>query len=72
MASLLSWVDYSSCHRDDMDKLLDAFWDKGTVDELGIGTIRDALSNTPIASSLPFASSDHDLHRTHHPGVLTL
>lgn len=45
MASLLSWVDYSSTHRDDMDRLLDAFRDKGTVDELGIGTVRDAFSD---------------------------
>lgn len=45
MASLLSWVDYSSAHRDDMDRLLDAFRDKGTVDEIGIGTIRDAFSD---------------------------
>lgn len=45
MVSLLSWVDYSSEHRDDMDRLLDAFRDKGTVDELGIGTIRDTFSD---------------------------
>lgn len=45
MASLLAWVDYSHAHRDDMDRLLDAFRDKSTVDELGIGTIRDAFAN---------------------------
>lgn len=45
VASLLAWVDYSSAHRDDMDRLLDAFRDKGTVDELGIGTIRDTFSD---------------------------
>lgn len=45
MASVLAWVDYSSAHRDQMDRLLDAFRDKGTVDELGIGTLRDAFSD---------------------------
>ncbi|MFB9732374.1 DUF6361 family protein [Ornithinimicrobium kibberense] len=44
MASLLAWVDYSSAHRGEMDRLLDAFRDKGTVDELGIGTIRQTFS----------------------------
>ncbi|QFG69244.1 DUF6361 family protein [Ornithinimicrobium pratense] len=45
MASVLAWVDYSSAHRDQMDRLLDAFRDKGTVDELGIGTLRDTFSD---------------------------
>lgn len=44
MASVLAWVDYSHTHRDDMDRLLDAFRDESTVDELGIGTIRDAFA----------------------------
>lgn len=46
MTSLLAWVDYSGAHREGMDRLLDAFRDKGTVDELGIGTIRDTFSDT--------------------------
>ena len=45
MASVLAWVDSSSAHRDQMDRLLDAFRDKGTVDELGIGTLRDTFSD---------------------------
>ncbi len=44
MPSVLAWVDYSHKHRDDMDRLLDAFRDESTVDELGIGTIRDTFS----------------------------
>lgn len=44
MPSLLAWVDYSSAHREDMDRLLDAFRDKGTVDELGVGTVRNTFS----------------------------
>lgn len=45
MSSSFAWVDYSSTHREDMARLLDAFRDKGTVDELGIGTIRDTFSD---------------------------
>lgn len=44
MPSSFAWVDFSSAHRDDMDQLLDAFRDKGTVDELGIGTVRSTFS----------------------------
>lgn len=44
MSSLFAWVDYSSAHREDMDRLLDAFRDKGTVDEMGVGTIRQTFS----------------------------
>jgi hypothetical protein len=42
--STLAWVDFGHQHRDDMDRLLDAFRDESTVDELGIGTIRDAFA----------------------------
>ena len=45
MTSLLAWVDYSNAHQEGMDRLLDAFRDKGTVDELGIGTVRDTFSD---------------------------
>lgn len=41
----MAWVDFSSSNRDEMDRLLDAFREAGTVDELGIGTIRDTFSD---------------------------
>ncbi|MFK5644889.1 DUF6361 family protein [Ornithinimicrobium sp. LYQ121] len=41
----MAWVDFGHQHRDDMDRLLDAFRDEATVDELGIGTIRDTFAN---------------------------
>ncbi|MCK0114014.1 DUF6361 family protein [Ornithinimicrobium sp. F0845] len=44
MSSSFAWVDYSSAHREDMDRLLDAFRDKGTVDEMGVGTVRNTFS----------------------------
>jgi len=42
--SVLGWVDFGEANRQDMDRLLDAFRDESTVDELGIGTIRDAFA----------------------------
>lgn len=78
MASLLSWLDYSSTDRDEIDRLLDAFRDKGTIDELGIGTIRDTFSEAlfPGTSTLhtraryllfvPWAITQTTAHR--HPG----
>lgn len=45
MASLLSWVDYADADRRRMLNVVQLFREKGTVDELGIGSIRDALSN---------------------------
>lgn len=42
--SVLAWVDFGQQHRHDMDRLLDAFRDESTVDELGIGTIRDTFA----------------------------
>lgn len=42
--SVLAWVDFGQQHREDMDRLLDAFRDESTVDELGIGTIRDTFA----------------------------
>ena len=43
--ALLAWVDYSSSHRDAMDRLLGVVRQKGTVDERGIGTIRGTFSD---------------------------
>ena len=42
--SWLQWLDYSSAQRDAALDLLAAQKDKGTLDELGIGSVRDAIS----------------------------
>lgn len=42
--SLLTWVDFGQQHREHMDRLLDTFREESTLDELGIGTIRDAFT----------------------------
>ncbi len=43
--SWLQWLDYSSAQRDAALDLLAAQKDKGTLDELGIGSVRDAIAD---------------------------
>ena len=45
MASFIGWLDYSESERRQVQEMLQLFTDKGTVDDLGIGTLRDAISN---------------------------
>lgn len=42
----LGWIDYSNEHRDKVMAVLDLLAQKGAVDELGIGMIRDGFSDT--------------------------
>ena len=44
--SAIGWVDFSSEDRDKVRKVLAAAREPGTLDELGIGQIRDAFANT--------------------------
>ena len=44
MSSFLSWLDTDSRQRDQAMAVLDAFRDRTTVDELGVGSIRDAIT----------------------------
>lgn len=43
--SWLQWLDYSSAEREAVLTLLASRKDKGTIDEFGIGTIRDAIAD---------------------------
>ena len=45
MLSSFSWLDYSDSDRRKMLDVIDQFGEQDTRDELGIGTIRDALSD---------------------------
>lgn len=45
MPAFVSWVDYSSAERLRMRQAVALFEEKGTRDELGIGSIRDAFSD---------------------------
>ena len=45
MASAFGWLDYSEAQRRQMLEVVDLFRDKGTLDELGFGSVRDAFSD---------------------------
>ncbi len=44
MAATLTWLDLTASDRDRMRQVLDLFKEQGTVDEMGLGRLRDALS----------------------------
>ena len=54
MNPTLTWLDFTADDRDRMRRVLDLFTEQGTVDELGLGTLRDALSDAlfPGTSSI--------------------
>lgn len=45
MISSLGWIDFSSEHRDRVRTVLDLLAEKGVVDELGVGAIRDTFAD---------------------------
>lgn len=45
MEPTLTWLDLTASDRDRMQRVLDLFKEQGTVDEMGLGTLRDVLSN---------------------------
>ena len=45
MSSTFAWLDYSARERRAMLEVVDLFREKGTVDELGLGVIRDAFAD---------------------------
>lgn len=54
MEPTLTWFDFTATDRERMRRVLDLFNEQGTVDEMGLGNIRDALSDTlfPGTSSI--------------------
>ena len=44
MSATLTWLDLTASDRDRMRQVLDLFTEQGTVDEMGLGSLRDALS----------------------------
>src|SRR5512146_934360 len=46
MASTFGWLDTDSEQRRKMLEVVELFKEEGTVDELGIGSIRDALADS--------------------------
>lgn len=47
MPSRFGWVDFAEEDREQMLRVVDLFREQGTQDELGIGTVRDALTLAP-------------------------
>ncbi|MEX1363715.1 MAG: DUF6361 family protein [Nannocystaceae bacterium] len=45
MTPTLTWLDLTATDRDRMRRVLDLFTEQGTVDEMGLGSLRDALSS---------------------------
>lgn len=54
MEPTLTWIDLTTADRDKMRRVLDLFNEQGTIDEMGLGTLRDALSDAlfPGTSSI--------------------
>jgi hypothetical protein len=46
MSSVFGWLDQDDAQRASMNEIVRMFQDQGSVDELGIGAIRDAFSNS--------------------------
>ena len=46
MDATLTWLDLTARDRDKMRHVLDLFKEQGTIDEMGLGTLRDAFSDT--------------------------
>ena len=45
MQPTLTWIDLTASDRDRMRRILDLFSEQGTLDEMGLGSLRDVLSN---------------------------
>ena len=45
MEATLTWLDLTASDRDKMRRVLDLFNEQGTLDEMGLGSLRDAISD---------------------------
>lgn len=45
MSGYLKWLDFSSAERERTFSILASLEEKGTVDDLGIGAVRDAIAD---------------------------
>ena len=54
MQATLTWIDLTASDRDKMRRVLDLFKEQGTLDEMGLGSLRDVLSDAlfPGTSSI--------------------
>ena len=45
MQPTLTWIDLTASDRDKMRRVLDLFNEQGTLDEMGLGSLRDTVSD---------------------------
>ena len=45
MQPTLTWIDLTASDRDKMRRVLDLFSEQGTLDEMGLGSLRDSVSD---------------------------
>ena len=45
MQATLTWLDLTASDRDKMRRVLDLFKEQGPLDEMGLGSLRDVLSD---------------------------
>ena len=50
MQATLTWLDLTASDRDKMRRVLDLFKEQGTLDEMGLGSLRDVLSDAAARS----------------------
>ena len=73
MQATLTWLDLTASDRDKMRRVLDLFKEQGTLDELGLGSLRDAPGGPrfppPRDSMRRSSSTRSDWHVGAEPGV---
>ena len=69
MQATLTWIDLTASDRDKMRRVLDLFKEQGTLDEMGLGSLRDALSDAlfPGTSSIQTRLRIHGVLRGRGP-----
>src|ERR1700736_4313543 len=72
MASTFGGLDTDSEQRRKMIEVVDLFQEEGTVDELGIGSIRDALADSfpcPVTTARNASTCSFVQHGSHQPAA---
>ena len=61
MQATLTWLDLTASDRDKMRRVLDLFKEQGTLDEMGLGSLRDAQEERRSAG--PTRTHGHEQHQ---------
>ena len=57
MEPALTWIDLTASDRDQMRRVLDLFKEQGTLDEMGLGSLRDVLSDALFPGTFVYPDS---------------